>query len=165
MNESQLRDLADRFAIKELIASYAAGLDARDWELWRSVFLDEVIFDLSSWTGIEPRRLETDRVVRAQSHIFAELSVTQHFMTNHRIAIDGNNARVLAHMRAEHWLDSPGSEGTDRYTMFGYYDDKLVRTGDGWKIAEMQLRVTRTEGNRWVMEEAERRARAKRQET
>jgi hypothetical protein len=26
----------------------------------------------------------------------------------------------------------------------------------------MQLNVTRTEGNRWVMEEAERRARAKR---
>jgi hypothetical protein len=65
-------------------------------------------------------------------------------------------------MRAEHWLANPGIEGTDRYTMFGYYDDQLVRTDAGWKIAEMQLNVTRTEGNRWVMDEAERRARAKR---
>ena len=160
--ESELQDLKDRLAIKEVIANYAAGLDARDWELWRSVFLDEVIFDLSSWSGVEPRPLATDRVVRAQGFTFAELAVTQHFMTNHRITIEGDSARVVAHMRAEHWLDSPGIEGTDRYTMFGYYDNKLVRTADGWKIAEMQLNVTRTEGNRWVMQEAERRARAKR---
>ena len=40
--------------------------------------------------------------------------------------------------------------------------DKPVRTDAGWKIAEMQLNITRTEGNRWVMQEAERRARAKR---
>ena len=51
---------------------------------------------------------------------------------------------------------------TERYTMFGYYDDKLVRTPDGWKITEMQLNVTHTEGRRFVMDEAQRRARAKR---
>jgi len=37
-----------------------------------------------------------------------------------------------------------------------------VRTPAGWKIAEMQLNVTRTEGNRYVMDEATRRMRAKR---
>ncbi len=158
-----MSDLADRLAIMQLLAEYAAGLDARDWTLWRSVFLDEVVFDLSSWTGLAQRKLETDRVVRAQARIFAELAVTQHFMTNHRITIEGDRGRVLAHMRAEHWLEDPGIEGTARYTMFGYYDDRLVRTPAGWKIAEMQLNVTRTEGNRWVMEEAERRARAKRE--
>ena len=64
--------------------------------------------------------------------------------------------------KPDDWLANPGIEGTDRYTMFGYYDDRLVRTDAGWKIAEMQLNVTRTEGNRWVMDEAQRRARAKR---
>ena len=49
-----------------------------------------------------------------------------------------------------------------RYTMFGYYDDDLIRTPDGWKISRMQLRVTRTQGDRWVMEEAQRRMQAKR---
>ena len=152
----------DRQAIVDVLSNYATGLDARDWVLWRSVFVDEVIFDLSSWNGVAPRPLETDRVVAAQARIFAELIETQHFFTNHRVAIDGDNARVQAHMRAEHWLANPGIEGTDRYTMFGYYDDQLVRTDAGWKIAEMQLNVTRTEGNRWIMDEAERRARAKR---
>lgn len=154
--------MSDRDDIVAVLTNYATGLDARDWELWRSVFLDEVVFDLSSWSGLKPRALETDRVVAAQARIFAELVETQHFFTNHRIQIDGDTARAQMHMRAEHWLADPGIEGTDRYTMFGYYDDRLRRTSDGWKIAEMQLNVTRAEGNRWVMEEAERRARAKR---
>lgn len=154
--------MTDREEIVDVLSSYATGLDARDWVLWRSVFVDEVVFDLSSWHGIAPRLLNTDRVVRAQAKMFAELSVTQHFLTNHRIRIDGDRARAQAHMRAEHWLANPGIEGTDRYTMFGYYDDRLIRTAAGWKIAEMQLNVTRTEGNRWVMDEAQRRARANR---
>lgn len=154
--------MSDRDAIVDVLSNYATGLDARDWVLWRSVFVDEVLFDLSSWHGLPPRPLEADRVVRAQARMFAELSVTQHFLTNHRITIDGNRARALAHMRAEHWLANPGIEGTSRYTMFGYYDDRLVRTESGWKIEAMQLNVTRTEGNRWVMDEAQRRAKANR---
>ncbi len=155
----------DRQQIVDVLTNYATGLDARDWALWRSVFTEEVVFDLSSWSGVSPRPLNTDRVVRAQARIFAELVETQHFFTNHRIVIDGDRARAQMHMRAEHWLADPGIEGTSRYTMFGYYDDRLVRTEDGWKICEMQLNVTRTEGNRWVMEEAERRARARRKST
>ena len=168
--DDRLQALLDRAALIDVLSTYATGLDARDWVLWRSVFLDEVVFDLSSWSGQAPRKLETDRVVAAQAKIFAELSVTQHFITNHRITLDyhGNKdrARVVAHMRAEHWLDDspehPQREGTQRYTMFGYYDDKLVRTPAGWKIAEMQLNVTRTEGNRYAMDEATRRMRARR---
>ncbi len=156
--------IADRLAIIDVMSTYATGLDARDWPLWRSVFTDEVLFDLSSWTGIPGRVLNADRVVAAQAREFAELTVTQHFMTNHRVTIDGDRARLLAHMRAEHWITlepRAGDRHTERYTMFGYYDDKLVRTLDGWKIAEMQLNVTHTEGRRWVMEEAARRATAK----
>jgi 3-phenylpropionate/cinnamic acid dioxygenase small subunit len=164
--DDRLQTLSDRAALIDVLSNYATGLDARDWRLWRSVFLDEVVFDLSSWSGQPARKLEADRVVATQARIFAELAVTQHFITNHRIRVDGDRARVLAHMRAEHWLDSQAAhaqiEGTQRYTMFGYYDDKLVRTVAGWKIAEMQLNVTRTEGNRHVMDEATRRMREKR---
>ena len=162
---SQLQSLLDRAAIIDVLSNYATGLDARDWQLWRSIFLDEVLFDLSSWTGQPGRVLNADRVVAAQAREFAELSTTQHFMTNHRVTITGDRARLLAHMRAEHWIPldaSAGNRTTERYTMFGYYDDKLVRTINGWKIAEMQLNVTHTEGPRWVMQEAARRAKAKR---
>ncbi len=160
--DEDLSWLLDRTRIVEVISRYAAGLDARDWELWRSVFPEETVFDLSSWNDVPGRLLNTDRVVAAQARMFAELSVTQHFITNHRVEITGDSARVLAHMRAEHWIDTTDEGQCARYTMFGYYDDDLIRTPDGWKISRMQLRVTRTQGDRWVMEEAQRRMQAKR---
>ncbi len=162
--------LLDRAAIIDVMSNYATGLDARDWVLWRSVFVNEVIFDLSAWSGQKAQLLQVDRVVGAQARIFAELSVTQHFFTNHRITVSGDTAQCRMHMRAEHWLKPRSlpeelrtSEDTlnDRYTMFGYYDDKLIRTAEGWKIQEMQLNVTRAEGSRFVMDEAARRARAR----
>ncbi len=151
--------LLQRSQIIDLLSVYATGLDARDWPLWRSVFVDEVVFDLSSWNDQLPKLLNTDRVVATQARLFAEFTMTQHLIANHRVVIDGDQARALAHMRAEHWLDE------SRYTMFGYYDDKLVRTPEGWKISQMQLKVTHTEGDLWVMEEARRRMQAKRRQT
>ena len=127
---NDLANISDRLAITDVISNYATGLDSQDWELWRSVFLAEVIFDLSSWNDVNPRPLETDRVVRAQARIFAEFSMTQHFFTNHRVTIEGDSARALVHMRAEHWIPIEDG-GTKRYTMFGYYDDKLTRTDEG----------------------------------
>jgi hypothetical protein len=160
-NSAEDNSLEDRYAIIEVMSNYAAGLDARDWELWRKVFTDEAVFDLSSWNKLPARTLDTERVVKSQARIFAELIATQHFLTNHRIDINGDQARGIAHMRAEHWLlEDDGS--TSRYTMFGYYDDRFTRTSSGWKMCEMQLNVTHTEGDRRVMTEAERRARSKR---
>jgi len=151
----------DRLEIIELMNCYATGLDARDWTLWRNVFTDEAIFDLSSWNQVPAKTLIADKVVRNQARMFAELGVTQHFLTNHRVTIESDKARCIAHMRAEHWLkNDDGSES--RYTMFGYYDDKFIRTPGGWKMCEMQLNVTQTEGDIRVMDEAGRRAKAKR---
>lgn len=155
-----LQLIADRLQLIDVMSNYATGLDARDWPLWRSVFVDEVLFDLSSWTQQPARILNADRVVASQARMFAQLTVTQHFITNHRVTIRGDDARVLAHMRAEHWIDTPSPTGSSRYTMFGYYDDAFVRTDEGWKITRMQLNVTQTEGDRWVMDEATRRARS-----
>ena len=158
-----MSSVEDRLDIMELIARYGAGLDARDWSLWRDVFTDNALFDLSSWNNLVPKRVDTSRVVKAQARVFAELAVTQHMMSNFRIFFDeSNSGRVVAVMRAEHWIRvEPESEEMKRYTMFGYYNNALVRKDGNWKIDEMHLHVTKTEGDRWVMQEAERRARAK----
>ena len=158
-----MSSVEDRLDIMELIARYGAGLDARDWSLWRDVFTDNALFDLSSWNNLVPKRVDTSRVVKAQARVFAELAVTQHMMSNLRIFFnESNSGRVVAVMRAEHWIRvEPESEEMKRYTMFGYYNNALLRENGNWKIDEMHLHVTKTEGDRWVMQEAERRARAK----
>ena len=63
----------DRLDIMELLARYGAGLDARDWGLWRDVFTDQALFDLSSWNRLTQERVDTSRVVRAQARVFASL--------------------------------------------------------------------------------------------
>lgn len=155
--DPELQRLLDQDAISDALHRYATGLDARDWDLWRTVFTDPVVVDMSSFTGQAAYETTLDRHVRGAARIFAGLDVTQHVITNHRHRIDGDTARVVAHMRAEHWASDV--QGDDRFTMFGYYDDRLVRTDDGWKISHVRLVCTRYAGNVEVLHGAARRAR------
>ncbi len=154
--EELVRRLADESAFRDLIHSYAFGLDRQDWDLWQSIFLDEVIIDM---TDVEPeprpRLLPIEKHVRAVTRMFANFDGTQHFIGSHRYAIDGDRAVITAHMRAEHWLTS--ERGGDKYTMFGTYIDEAVRTSDGWKLAKVKLSLIRQEGNRDIMRLAGRR--------
>lgn len=155
--DPEIQRLLDQDGISDALHRYATGLDARDWELWATVFTDPVSIDMSSFTGIEAVELPLDKHVRGAARIFAGLDVTQHMITNHRHFIDGDEARVVAHMRAEHWAG--GMQGGDRFTMFGYYDDRLVRTADGWKISHVKLVCTQYSGNVEVLNGANRRGR------
>ncbi len=145
-----LRRLADESELRDLIHRYAFGLDRHDWVLWRSIFVDEVLIDMSDFTPEPPpRRLPMERYVRSVARMFAGFDATQHFIGTHRFVIDGDTAVITAHMRAEHWLTS--GQGGDRYTMYGTYTDECVRTPDGWRLTSVTLRLLREEGNRDVM--------------
>jgi len=151
-----VRRLADESDLMDLIHRYAFGLDHEDWELWRSVFADEVTMDMSDYQPEPPpRRAPADLVVANARVLFAGLERSQHFLGSHRFAIDGDTATITAHMRAEHWLHT--GQGSDRYTMFGTYFDDAVRTDDGWKLVKVRLRLLREAGNRHLMREAVRR--------
>ena len=158
MNEALLQRLADESALRDLIHRYAFGLDTKDWVLWRSVFADEVVMDMSDYQPEPPpRAAPADLVVKNAAVLFAGLERSQHLMGSHRYKIDGDRATITAHMRAEHWLDT--GKGGDRYTMFGTYTDDAIRTTDGWKLIRVKLALLREEGNRSLMREAVRRSR------
>ncbi len=159
MTDDPLRRLTDESELRDLIHRYAFGLDDRDWTLWRSVFADEVVIDMSDYRPEPPPRLATaERVVRSAEVLFAGFEATQHFIGTQRYEVSGDEAVITAHMRAEHWLTT--GDGGDRYTMYGTYIDDCVRTADGWKMARVKLHLLREEGNRQVMRSALRRGRA-----
>jgi 3-phenylpropionate/cinnamic acid dioxygenase small subunit len=161
MTDDRLQRLIDEADLRDLIHRYAFGLDLQDWELWRTVFADEVTMDMSDYQPEPaPRPAPADRVVANAQVLFAGLERSQHFIGSHRYAIDGDRATITAHMRAEHWLHT--GRGSDRYTMFGTYTDEAVRTADGWKLERVRLRLIREEGNRALMREAVRRGKAAR---
>jgi hypothetical protein len=153
MSDELVRRLGDESELRNLIHRYALGLDRRDWELWRSVFADEVVVDMSDYQPEPPPRLApAEHVVHSARTLFAGFEATQHLIGTQRYEIANDTAIITAHMRAEHWFTT--GKGGDRYTMFGTYVDDCIRTTDGWKMTRVKLHLLREEGNREVMRRA-----------
>jgi hypothetical protein len=158
VDERALQRLTDEADLRDLIHRYAFGLDTRDWDMWRSVFTDDVEIDMSDYEPEPPpRSLPVDTYLAYVRRLFAGFAATQHFIGTHRFIIDGDRATIVAHMRAEHWVTT--GQGGDRYTMYGTYTDECVRTADGWRISAVKLSLMREDGNRHVMRLAARQGR------
>jgi hypothetical protein len=118
----------DERAIVAVLIRYGTGIDTRNWALFRSCFSDDFEGDYSSfgkWRG--PREI-TDYM--RQAH--AQIGPTLHRMTNFTIENDG------AHIRARSYVDAlltPVAAGGPVHHGIGLYEDQMVRTSDGWKIA------------------------------
>jgi hypothetical protein len=71
-------------------------------------------------------------------------------MTNHLVNVAGDVAQAFTYGS---WrLVRTGLDGGEMWEGTGWYDDKLVRTGDGWRIRHRICRITRWSGNPRVNE-------------
>jgi hypothetical protein len=79
----------------------------------------------------------------------------QHISPNHVVVFDDSDpdkAICYSYMYAQHYLkDAPGGEF---YLMRGSYDNYLVRTPEGWKIASLTQHVGWLEGNQNALQGA-----------
>lgn len=126
----------DERAITEVLLRYATGIDTRDWELFRSCFSDDFEADYGSfgkWRG--PR--EITEFMR-QAH--AQVGPTLHRMTNVTIADDGSQVRARSYVDA---LLMSAAAGGPVHRGIGWYDDRMIRTLDGWKIARRAFNPVR----------------------
>ncbi len=138
----------DHEAITRTVYEYAYGLDGREWDRYRRIFADEVDVDFSSYNGRPPATMPADDWVAGLRPLFTGLDATQHSMSNPLVDVDGDVARCRMYMQAAHFLHSwPAPE----FTIGGYYDDRLVRTGDGWRITAVTLTVWWRRGNARIM--------------
>lgn len=138
---------ADFLAITRLRYEYAFGIDTRDYVLFRSVFTEQITMDFSSYSGQPSATLSADVWVARCATLFDGLDATQHSMTNPLVdvAADGQSARQRMAMQAAHFLD--GVE----FTIGGYYDDRVVRVDDDWKLEAVTLNVTWRRGDASIM--------------
>ena len=146
--------LMDDLAIREVLYGYAAGVDRRDWALFRDCFTDEVTVDLSSWNGRPAATLRADDWVAGVRAGISGFDATQHLTANHRVRVDGDRARCTSEVQATHVL------GGERVVLGGWYDTGLRRTPAGWRIASSTLHVTWREGREELFAEAARRTRS-----
>jgi hypothetical protein len=150
-DKDKLQWLVDREEIQETVYKYATGIDTRDFELYRSIFTDEVEIDFSSYSPEMggAMTMPADAWVAGLKGLFPGLDGTQHSMSNPRITIDGDKATCIVYMQAEHFLAN--SEGDNSHAIGGYYTDQLVRTEDGWKVCAVKLTILWQRGNKAVM--------------
>jgi SnoaL-like domain len=155
-----LRRLADRAAIADLLTIFAVAIDSCDWPRYRSVFTDEIDLDYSSWRAGSIGRWAADDWVARAALLFPGLTASRHGLTKVLVTLDPadpDRARVRADVSADHVIvDDAGVAAV--FTLDGYYDDRCVRTADGWRIEGKRLVVQWTSGDPTVMDAARARA-------
>lgn len=148
--------LSDRAALTDLLTTFAQALDARDWAGYRSVFTSEIELDYSSWRPENIGRWNADEWVARAAGLFPGFTYTRHALTDITVTLDGDRATVGANLCADHAI----VDGDDMvvFTLHGHYDDRCVRTPEGWLISAKRLVVHDQVGDIGVMHRARQRA-------
>jgi len=129
MNDRQLRD---RIEIQDLLVRYATALDTKDWVLLDTCFTKDARVDYTSSGGIAGPYSKARKWLEKALSAFP---VTVHMIGNVSVAIDGDAARSTAFvLNPMRYRNADGS--LHPFTVGAYYHDVLVRSADGWKIAE-----------------------------
>ena len=138
---SDLQTLLDDREIRHLAFRYCRALDTKDWALLDEVFVPDATAQLGQpamLVGIEEIRTRIRTALRS-------LDDSQHLVGNHEIAVDGDTATHRCYLQAQHVrVAAPGGPND---IVAGRYEDRLVRTEHGWRIAHRTLTVMWAEGN------------------
>ncbi|MEY4270154.1 MAG: hypothetical protein RLZZ58_1370 [Pseudomonadota bacterium] len=122
----------DDRAISALLVSYGCAIDRRDWEKLRACFSDDCECDYGTfgkWTG-------PAAIAQYMKQAHAEVGSTLHRITNIEIEMRGGQVHARSYVDA---LLMPVNAGGPVHRGIGYYDDQLIRTGAGWRIARRRF--------------------------
>lgn len=126
-------EAADRMEIGDLFVAYARALDTRDWEGLGTVLTDDPVLDYSAFDG--PRAGVAEVVPWLQANLGA-FALSQHFVGNVQVWFDGPDAARARCEIINPMLNPREGGGLGGFLVGGSYDDRLVRTAAGWRIAE-----------------------------
>jgi 3-phenylpropionate/cinnamic acid dioxygenase small subunit len=128
---------SDHDLITDVLVRYATGIDTRDWALFRRCFTDDVHADygegVGTWTDV-------DGITEYMTVMHQDMLDTKHMLSNFVIEIDGDTAAASTYVHAILVVTD------DPMTWFepvGRYEDRLVRTPDGWRISHRVFYPTR----------------------
>ncbi|MVU76844.1 nuclear transport factor 2 family protein [Nocardia sp. ET3-3] len=136
-------ELRDRAEITDALYRFALGQDRKDAALFASAFTADAELDFrpaaARWGAQPPVMTGRDTIVSTILAMFTGRVDTTHQVTNPRIEIDGDTARMTALVEAQHLL-------TDDHGTFALlknpYVLELTRDGERWLISRMRIENT-----------------------
>ncbi len=141
----RIRHLEDRAAIQDLMMRFGRALDSKDWELYRSCFVDRVTLDFSETTGQPARQVDTATFVEFAKRR-QRLHASFHQYSNFQVRISGDTARCLLYLVARHRI-SETDYGDPLNVFVGWYDNEFLRLAGEWKISILRHPLQWVEGN------------------
>lgn len=123
----------DSFEIQQLMYRYGHTWDNLDYEGWANVFTEDGVY----WEGGGP-------IVRGRQDLINYASITSprysgrfHIVANQLIDVEGDNAKAHSYFTIIDGLTP---------VLNGSYDDRVVRTPDGWRFAKRTVTCLAPEG-------------------
>jgi hypothetical protein len=136
--------LADRQEIIDVTIAYCWALDTKQWDALDEVFLPDATAYLGTPDLLEGLDAIRDRISRALS----PLDDSQHLVATHQVVVDGDQATCRCYLQAQHVRHAAAGPGRGaNFIIAGRYEDRLVRTPNGWRIAHRDLLPMWREGN------------------
>jgi len=127
-----IEEISDRLEINDLLIRYTVAIDTKDWKLLDTCFTPDAHVDYTSSGGIAGTYPEARAWLEKALALF---SMTVHFISNTTVTLTGDSAASKTCV-----LNPMGYTNEDGslhiFTVGAYYLDKLVRTDEGWRIAE-----------------------------
>ena len=138
--------LEDHHAIEQIYVRYCELVDAKQFDRLGDCFTEDTAHDYTrslpgvTLEGLAPLIASMHWNLGDGSHCGA----THHNVGNFRIQVDGDRARAKVNYYAVH--RGVGRHEGALYSMWGLYDDELVRTPAGWRVARRIYSSSLTEG-------------------
>ena len=131
---NRIHEVSDSLEIQDLLTRYCTAIDSKKYDMLDTVFTPDAFIDYTSAGGISGKLPEIKVWLAKALGVFP---MTQHYVTNFSITLEGDSAKSRCMFYNPMGLPSPeGKEGLELVFFGGYYNDKLIRTSEGWRISE-----------------------------
>ena len=128
---------SERQALQDVMLRYTAGVDDRDFDLYRSCFADDV-----EVIGMGPEPVHgADAWLEFVRTALEQYGPTQHMLGPQLATIDGDTAETRNDVQALHTLKEDGS----LFTLWATYLTRMQKQDGEWKIVRHELISRATE--------------------
>ena len=139
-DDASTASAGDHLEAMDALHRFGAGVDHGDARLLASVFSDDAVVDFSpcgQTMGLEFPLLTGGAAIASFLGATARTQMTTHVVTNGRVHLDGDVARLRALVGATHL---PKDDHSRRCEMMNWYEVELVKQAGLWRIRHLVIK-------------------------